>query len=437
LKKCSRILVGAGCAALLLISWLIAVNSKSTAEIQLELMRQAAELMSDGIYIRAVPLLEEAAGYNAKHTLAAEEKLKRAYIALMDTRGMRRKYTGLLDKQMSRRDAQPGIFAEAANFHLSISRIPEALEILKAGIERTGSAELAAIYEANRYAFEKSRTSYDYVLEIHEATVQVQIDGLWGIAKADGVLIIPCEYESISTFSADRAVVKKNGEIYAVDKDNNRVARLNVSASGFGNFANDRIPVLIEGAWRRATGDLSLGTAAFEQLGMYSGGYVAAKVNGKWGVIDLSLNWLVPAEYDGVVLDELGRCYAQGAVFIVQGGAVYMFAGGRQAGGAFEDARPFSNEGYAAVKRGGKWGFVDANGEVMIDFMFDDALSFGQHLAAVKLGELWGYIGISGRIVIEPAFLEAKSFSSGSAPVLTERGWQFISLLEYRRGPSL
>jgi len=70
-------------------------------------------------------------------------------------------------------------------------------------------------------------------------------------------------------------------------------------------------------------------------------------------------------------------------------------------------------------------------------FRFDDALSFGQHLAAVKQGELWGYISMAGHVVIEPVFLEARSFSNGSAPVLSERGWQFISLLEYKRGPSL
>jgi hypothetical protein len=34
--------------------------------------------------------------------------------------------------------------------------------------------------------------------------------------------------------------------------------------------------------------------------------------------------------------------------------------------------------------------------------------------------------------VIEPVFLEAKSFSEGNAPVLTDKGWQFISLIEYQ-----
>jgi hypothetical protein len=112
---------------------------------------------------------------------------------------------------------------------------------------------------------------------------------------------------------------------------------------------------------------------------------------------------------------------------------VYMLVGNRQVGDVYEDARPFSNEGFAAVKKNGKWGFVDAEGNVRIHFVFDDALSFGQHLAAVKYGEYWGFVSMFGQIVIDAVYYDAKSFSGGSAPVLTERGWQFITLIEYKK----
>jgi len=437
MKRASIILIGAGCLLLLLISWIVTMNSKSSAEKQLELMRQAAELIDDGIYIRAVPLLEEAAGYNAAHTKAAEEELKIVYLELIGQRGYNRKYTSLLEKQMNQRDAGPEVFAEAAKYYLNSSRISDALKILTEGIERTGSYELVALYESNRYAYELSRTSYENVSAIHGSAAQVQIDGLWGLARADGSQMIPCEYDKVSTFSVDRAIVRKNGVIYAIDRNNNRIALLNENASDIGNLAENRIPLLIDGSWRRATGEFVLGTSGFEQLGTYSGGYVAAKTDGKWGVVDLVSNWLVPAEYDEIICDELGRCYARGAVFARNGDFIYLLVEGQRVGFAYEDARPFTNDGYAAVKRYGKWGFIDTNGAVMIGFRFDDALSFGQHLAAVKQDGYWGYISRSGRVVIEPVFLEAKSFSNGSAPVLTQRGWQFITLLEYKRGVSL
>jgi hypothetical protein len=432
MKKYTRILIGAGCVVLLLFSWIIAISSKSDSEKQLELIRQATGLTDDGIHILAVPLLEEAAGYDTTHTLTAETKLKSAYLELVHNMGFSRKYVELLEKQMNRKNASADIFKEAADYYLSMSKIPDALTVLKTGITKTGDAELITMYENNRYAYSMSRTSYDYVAAIFGDTVQVQIDGLWGLARADGTALITCEYEKISTFSKDRAIVKKNDEIYAIDSNNNRVAKLHEEASDIGNFAYDRVPLLINDQWQRATGGFELGTVKFQNVGMYSGGYIAAKADGKWGVIDLVEQWLIPAEYDGMIQDELGRCYAQDAVFARQGGEVYLLVGGNQVVDVYEDARPFSDEGFAAVKRNGKWGFIDTDGTEMIGFTFDDALSFGQHLAAVKIGELWGYVSMSGSLVIEPVFLEAKSFSNGIAPVLTERGWQFITLLEYK-----
>ena len=437
MKTYVRILIGAGCAVLLAVSWVIALNSKSVSEKQLVLINEATALMSNGIYIRAVPLLEEAAGYDAAHTRTAESELKRAYLALIDNRGFPRRYTSLLEKQINRRNAEPYLFLEAANYYLNISKSSEALEVLRKGIERTGDINIINLYERSRYVYEMSRVAYEDVTAIYEGTIQVQVEGKWGIADTDGTIIIPCRYENISTFSRDRAVVRNGNQIYAVDRDDNRVAVPNETISEFGNLAENRVPVLVEGNWFRATGEFEVGSTGFEEIGMYSGGYAAAKINGRWGVIGLSNDWLIAAEFDEVIQDELGRCYAQGAVFVRSGYQVYLFSNGIFSGEYYEDARPFSNEGYAAVRKNGKWGFIDTNGNEVIPFYFDDALSFGQHLAAIKIGEFWGYISLYGYVVIDATFLDAKSFSGGSAPVLTDRGWQFITLLEFSRGLSL
>jgi hypothetical protein len=412
------------------VTWIIATSSRSTAEKQLALINEATALIDDGIYIRAVPLLEEAAGYEAAFTVAAESLLKRTYLALMDNRGYPRRYTTLLEKQMNRSDAKPYIFLEAADYYLSISKTPEALSVLRIGIERTNNEDLVKLYESIRYAFNISRAAYEDVTAIFHNTIQVKSDGKWGIANADGILVIPCQYDKISTFNRDRAIVRSENSIYAIDIDNNRIAIPKETVVDFGNFAENRISVLIENRWRRATGEFAAGDKAFDDIGTYSGGYAAAKYNGRWGVIDISDNWLVSADFDEIIQDELGRCYAQDAVFVRQNGVVYLFTSGSFLETVFEDARPFSDEGYAAVMKNGKWGFINTNAQEIIPFVFEDALSFGQHLAAVKTGEYWGYINLYGNIVIEPTFYNAKSFSGGSAPVLTDRGWQFITLLE-------
>ncbi|MCL2078796.1 MAG: WG repeat-containing protein [Oscillospiraceae bacterium] len=437
MNKLTRILIGAVCAIILISSWVVAVTAKTAAQKQLSLIEQATALIKDGIYILAAPLLEEAAEYNGPHTLQAEEELKKTYRALIDTQGFSRKYTNLLDRQMSRNDATPDVFAQAANYRLSKNAIAQALTILKNGIEATESAELIALYESCRYAYDMNRAVFDSVTDIYNHAIQVEYDGKWGIAESDGTLLISCDYDKISTLYQNRAVAKKDGVIYAVDRNNNRTALAPGTVLDFRNLSDSRIPLLTSDGWQRGTVDFTLGSVIFEDIGMYSNGYAAAMSNGKWGVIDIGLNWLVPAEYDEVICDELGRSYAQNAVFVRRGDEIYLYSNGKWHSETYHDARPFSDKGYAAVKMDNKWGFIDADANVRIGFIFDDALSFGEHLAAVKIGDMWGYISIYGNIAIDMIFLQAKSFSGASAPVLTERGWQIITLIEYKKGVTL
>jgi len=437
MKKKTRILICIGFCSLLIIAWIIAVSSKSTAERQLELINQARVLMADGIYSPAVPLLEEAAGYDAAHRLTAENELKRAYLALINNRGFSRKYTNLLEKQINRRDALPDVFIELASYYLSVSKTQEALEVMKIGIERTGDTEIVSLYENNRYVFEISRAAYDNVTAIFEGTIQVERDGKWGVASSEGIIIIECKYDKISTFSNDRAIVMNGTMVYAVDRNGNRIAITHEDVLEFSNFAENRVSVRFHDGWRRATGEFEFGTNVFEDVGMHWQGNVAAMVDGKWGVMGIDNKWLIEPEFDEIIQDELGRSYAQGAVFVRTGEHVRLLVDGEIIGDVYEDARPFNDVGYAAVKRNGNWGYIDTMGVETVPFIYDDALSFGQHLAAVKIGELWGYISVYGHLVIEAEFLEAKSFSGGSAPVRTDRGWQFITLIEFKRGLSL
>lgn len=432
MKFGKRILLLVACAALLLISWITAATAESDKDKQAGLIAQAEKLLADEIYVRAVPLLEEAAGYDAEYRAKAETLLKDCYLQLFATSGYARKYTNLLETQMGREDADPAVFREAAEYYAGRGKVSEALKLLRDGIEKTGDAGLKEYYEANRYGYVIGRAVYEEVADIYGGTVQVMRDGKWGMASGDGSLVIPCIYDKISTWSGGQAVVQLDGVISAVDSDCNRVALLSsTTAYDFGNYAENRLGVKLEDGWHLAAGNFALAGAAFDDMGTMSDGAIPVKHNGKWGLLSASgSEWVIPCEYDGIVTDSLGRAYYRKSVFVRSGGSVKLLVDGEFVGESYEDARPFVDT-MAAVKKNGKWGFIDIRGNIRIECQFDDALSFSGHIAAVKQGENWGYIGLSGDMVIEPVFLEAKSFYGGSAPVRTEDGWQFITLLEY------
>ena len=76
----------------------------------------------------------------------------------------------------------------------------------------------------------------------------------------------------------------------------------------------------------------------------------------------------------------------------------------------FDYARDFS-EGLACVKS--KWGYINQEGEIVINPQFD--YDFSEGLALVVIGGKWGYINQEGEIVINPQFDRARDFSEGLA----------------------
>ncbi|MBA4388298.1 MAG: hypothetical protein C0404_09980 [Verrucomicrobia bacterium] len=74
------------------------------------------------------------------------------------------------------------------------------------------------------------------------------------------------------------------------------------------------------------------------------------------------------------------------------------------------------------VIQGGKWGYMDKAGKVVIAPKYEGAWDFSEGLASVQVGALRGYIDEKGTMVIKPEYAMTRPFSEGKAAVVVGAG---------------
>lgn len=149
-----------------------------------------------------------------------------------------------------------------------------------------------------------------------------------------------------------------------------------------------------------------------------------ADENGRYGYIDKNGNWAIKAQYteaksfsNGFAAVRIGDKYG----FIDTKGIVICDF-------IYEYAGDFSKDGLAAFKDGGKWGYINSEGEVVIDAIYDEAYDFCGGLAAVKHNGEWSYINTEGKEAITIKADELRDFSSSGLAAFCLNGrWGYIN----------
>ena len=73
-----------------------------------------------------------------------------------------------------------------------------------------------------------------------------------------------------------------------------------------------------------------------------------------------------------------------------------------------------------------KWGYINSQGSMVIEPIYDDAWEFHEGLAAVKVEWARGYIDCEGKVMISPQFQYAGPFENGRALVQVDGLWGYI-----------
>lgn len=257
----------------------------------------------------------------------------------------------------------------------------------------------------------------------------------FGIANMDGKIIIPVEYKQIDITGIylyaqnDQGTTIYNSEGNQVNIDTN-VAILNTG--------NEKYRIRINSQEKTKYGIIDKdGKQIIEEKYNYiqylsDNYFIVSNEKSKLGVIDDKENTKVEIKYDSVQkvqktnviqttltdtkttelysnqLDKV--CEMQNATVEVEEEYIKIYNASKTKyfdynGNEIKNTQVYSNNKLFAKEEDGKWGFVDNNGNQVVEFKYDKVTEFNENgFASIKKNGKWGSINEQGEEVVEPIY---------------------------------
>ena len=288
---------------------------------------------------------------------------------------------------------------------------------------------------------------YDYVSDFSEGLAAVELDGKRGFIDKTGKEVISRKYDSVGDFSEGLAAVKLNGKWGVIDKTGKEVLPCTLEYSYVYPFSDGLAAVTaLNGKYGYIdkTGKEVVPLGKYDEPlgGMvhFSEGLAAVKKDGRAGYIDTTGKEVIPLRYNQAA------DFSEGLAKVLKYGEMGQFT----TNWSFIDKTGkevlsldeyywgdgiFFSEGLAAVKRDGKYGYVDQTGKEVIPCQYNNMSKFSEGLAAVTTDEnyktsdavKWSYIDKTGKEVFSCKYVSAGAFHDGLASVMDENWkWGFI-----------
>jgi hypothetical protein len=220
----------------------------------------------------------------------------------------------------------------------------------------------------------------------------------WGFSNLEKELLIPCEYDYVSVFDGETAIVSVDTRFSLIDKN------------GDEYFVEK-----------------------YDRIESFKDGLAAVHKNGKMGFVNNLFEEVIPCIYTPTKIynsfsDGLCRVKSNDKIgFIDTFGRVVIDY-------QFIDAHDFSN-GVAAIRNGKSgsgqmFGLINKNGDQIIPYKYDWIHSFNDELAAVKINSFEGVIDKADNIIIPLTYQTIGEFSEGYIAVREyDGGFYYIDKL--------
>lgn len=306
---------------------------------------------------------------------------------------------------------------------------------LEAKEKEIATQEIKDYYTNAYYKYKYLRVGFEEAQSFIGNYALVKLGGLYGYLTGEGDYLIAPMYKDASIFLGSTAAVDDGNGYYMINAYGFKVAITSGPLDYMSCILNNKILAGKDGKFGYLSSDLVVPEAfAYDNATNFKNNVAAVCQNGKWALISSDNTNITDFIFEDVIRDEYNTCINNGVIFAKSDGAYYMYdaTGKKISELAFEDACAFVGAQPAAVKIDGKWGFVNAKGEIVIEAKYENAGSYCCNLAPVCENGLWKYVDNEGVVRIEGDFAEAKPFSANGVAAIKEGEiWNYIKLVTF------
>jgi hypothetical protein len=293
------------------------------------------------------------------------------------------------------------------------------------------SAGITKLTEKVRYKFEENYSQYVSVSALSDGYYVCADTKTYGFLADDLGTAVGVDFDYAAPFGEGYALVRKNASVFLIDSAGLRMSYFPDNIEAATGAGNGLLACKTDDVYSYFGLDGKKRFGAYQYAGRFANGLAAVKEDAGWRVIQPDGAPLSKETYDGILLDPLGQCFVEDRLFVQYGEKYHMVDMNLQPVNQFvcEAADIYPTGGWAAFCQGGKWGFVDMQGNVKIKPTYKEARAFSSGLAAVKTGDLWGFIDTSGAMAIAAAYEDAGYFNESGACFVKKDGiWKSIQI---------
>ena len=420
-----------GMAVLLVLAWYVTVSSWLGNGVKYEnCLAEAKRLEEKELYLDAITQYEEAMKLKSA-TLELELLVAEDYRAMGDSKG----YTNKLNSIISTYGPDERAVNLLCDYYKENYSKERLMRFLVSLHEKYPNDELVAgYYDTVKGMYREKYMSVQDIGVYHGKYAVYMQNGKKGLMNTDGDIVVEAVYDDIAYNgnNDDRITVKDKDRCYFVNKKGYKVQEPEESYEYLGVLSQKRVAAKKAGKYGYLTENMKEQIAfSYDGATAFKEETAAVKQGEKWALINRKGELKTEFIYDDIAINSLGACSVGGVVWVKQGKEWRLINGEGENVGTevYDDVCAFETDGYSAVCKYERWGFVDQQGNLVIECTYQDAKSFANGFAPVKQGGLWGYIDTENYLAVSCDFEDARQMNSKmTAPVCHQGNWTLMEL---------